>query len=80
MDFTGRKLSETKTDVTVEGLQSKIYQSLVKADYLQGQDPKKVFLQCDLLVAGKPVSSSRHFFAPAKDLALTTPDITTSNH
>ncbi len=77
MDFAGRKLSETNKDVAVEGLRSKVYQSLVKADLLGSQDPKKVFLQCDLLVAGKLVSSSRHFFATAKDLALTTPDITT---
>jgi beta-mannosidase len=77
MDFAGHKLSETNTDVTVEGLQSKIYQSFIKADLLRSQDPKKVFLQCDLLAAGKPVSSSRHFFAPAKDLALSKPDVTT---
>lgn len=77
LDFAGRKLSETNTVVTVEGLQSKIYQSLLKADLLRSQDPKKVFLQCDLLVAGKIVSSSRYFFAVAKDLALTKPDITT---
>jgi beta-mannosidase len=75
-DFAGHKRSETKKDVEVEGLRSKIYQSLVKAELLSGQDPKKVFLQCDLLVAGKPVSSSRHFFAAAKDLALAKPDIT----
>ncbi|MCM3901497.1 MAG: hypothetical protein ND866_07305 [Pyrinomonadaceae bacterium] len=77
MDFAGHKLSETNKDVAVEGLRSHVYQSLVKADLLGSQDPRKVFLQCDLLVAGKPVSSSRHFFAPAKDLALAKPDITT---
>jgi beta-mannosidase len=76
IDFAGRKLSETNKDVEVESLRSRVYQSLIKADLLSSQDPKKVFLQCDLLVAGKLVSSSRHFFAPAKDLALTTPDIT----
>jgi beta-mannosidase len=77
IDFAGQKLSETNKDVEVEGLRSRIYQSLLKADLLGSQDPKKVFLQCDLLVAGKLVSSSRHFFAPAKDLALAKPDITT---
>jgi beta-mannosidase len=76
MDFAGHKVSETNTDVTVEGLQSKTYQSLVKTDLLRGQDPKKVFLQCDLLVAGKVLSSNRHFFAVAKALALSKPEIT----
>jgi beta-mannosidase len=76
-DFAGHKLSETNKDVEVEGLRSRIYQSLVKAELLSRQNPKKVFLQCDLLVAGNVVSSSRHFFAAAKDLALATPDITT---
>jgi len=77
MDFSGHKLSETNNDVAVEALRSKVYQSLVKADLLSNQDPKKVFLQCDLLVAGKPVSSSQHFFAPPKELALAQPDIKT---
>jgi beta-mannosidase len=77
MDFSGQKVSETTTDITVAGLQSKIYQSFVKADLLRNQDPKKVFLQCDLLLAGKVVSSTRHFFAVAKDLVLTKPEITT---
>lgn len=76
-DFAGNKLTETNKDVEVEGLRSKIYQSLIKADLLGSRDPKRVFLQCDLLVAGKVVSISRHFFAPAKDLALSKPDITT---
>lgn len=77
IDFGGHKLSETNRDVQVEGLGSKVYQSLIKSDLLVSQDPKKVFLQCDLLVAGKVVSSGRHFFVPAKDLALVKPEITT---
>lgn len=78
MDFEGHTLSQTNKDVGVGALESKIYLSVAKADLLRDQDPKKVFLQCDLLVEGRLVSSNRQFFAPLKELSLATPDITTT--
>ncbi len=78
MDFEGHTLSSTDRDIDVLGLQSKSYLSLPKADLLGNQDPKKVFLECELLVAGKPVSNNRMFFVPLKEQPLKVPDITTN--
>jgi beta-mannosidase len=78
MDFEGHTLSQTNKDVGVGAFESKIYLSVAKADLLRDQDPMKVFLQCDLLVEGRLVSSNRQFFAPLKELSLATPDITTT--
>jgi beta-mannosidase len=75
LNFGGEALSETMRDVTVPGLSSAVYHTVNKEALLGKLDPKKVLLQCELLVGGKAVSSSHFFFAPAKDLSLPSPDI-----
>jgi beta-mannosidase len=77
LDFDGRALSDTTTPVEVSPLTSKVYQSLPVAALLKGQDASKVFLHCELLAAGRVVSSNALFFRPFKDLSLPAPNVAT---
>lgn len=77
LDFDGRALSETTNPVEVAPLISKTYQSLPVNALLQGKDPSKVFLHCELTVGGNVVSSNALFFRPFKDLSLPAPNVAT---
>jgi beta-mannosidase len=77
LDFDGRALSETTNPVEVAPLASGAYQTLSVNTLLQGQDPSKVFLHCELLEGGLPVSSNTVFFKPFKELRLPAPNVST---
>jgi len=76
-DFDGHALSENRKSVEVAALAGKSYLGMTPDELLRGHDPKTVFLDCELLVGGKPVSSNRVFFRPFKELQLPAPHVTT---
>jgi beta-mannosidase len=76
-DFDGHALSENRKSVEVAPLASKSYLGMTPDELLRGHDPKTVFLDCELRVGGKPVSSNRVFFRPFKELQLPAPHVTT---
>ncbi|HKE57733.1 MAG TPA: glycoside hydrolase family 2 protein [Pyrinomonadaceae bacterium] len=78
MDLNGNALWQTNKEVTIEARHSAVYDSESRATLLGNRDPRQTFLNCELLVNDKIVSSSHYFFAPAKDLALIKPKITTT--
>ena len=45
---------------------------------MDGKEPGKVFLNCELLIEGKPISSNQLFFQPFEGLSLTVPHFETS--
>jgi beta-mannosidase len=77
LDFDGRALSETTNPVEVAPLTSKTYQTLPVASLLQGRDPARVFLHCELTAGGRAVSSNTVFFRPFKELSLPAPNVST---
>jgi beta-mannosidase len=78
MDFEGHTLTSMGREVEVAALQSRSYFSVSESDLLRGRDRSKVFVYCELLVEGKPVSSNEIFFQPYKDLAVSKAQISTS--
>jgi beta-mannosidase len=70
LDFDGRLLKETRTNVEVSPLASKPYHSIARADWLRGHDPARVFLHAELLLGSAPYSTNSVFFKPFKELAL----------
>jgi beta-mannosidase len=77
LDLDGRALSETNDTIEVAPLVSKNYQSLPVNKLLEGRDPSKVFLHCELLAGGSALSSNTLFFRPFKDLSLPAPNVST---
>ncbi len=77
LDFDGRALSETTNPFEVAPLTSRTYQTLSVHTLLRGQDASKVFLHCELLEGGLPVSSNTVFFKPFKELRLPAPNVST---
>jgi beta-mannosidase len=77
LDFDGRALSETTSPVEVSPLTSKVYQSIPVAALLEGRDPSRVFLHCELLAEGQVISSNTLFFRPFKELSLAAPNVST---
>lgn len=77
LDFDGRVISDITNPVEVSPLLSKSYQTLPLTALLEGRDPARVFLHCELLADGRAVSSNTLFFRPFKDLALAAPNVTT---
>ncbi|MET0650412.1 MAG: glycoside hydrolase family 2 protein [Pyrinomonadaceae bacterium] len=75
LDFEGRTLSETTERIEVAPLKSQSYLSLPSSVLLEGRDPARVFLHCELLVGGGAVSSNTVFFRPFKDLQLPAPNV-----
>jgi beta-mannosidase len=67
----------TSKPVTVTPLHSQSYLSISLSSLLSGKDTKKIFLLCELLIDGKPVSTNEYFSTPYKNLVLPTPQITT---
>jgi beta-mannosidase len=77
LDVDGRVVSDITNPVEVSPLTSKVYQTLPVAAMLEGQDPARLFLYCELLAGGKVVSSNTLFFRPFKDLPLAAPNVST---
>jgi len=77
LDVDGRVVSDITNPVEVSPLTSKVYQTLPLAAMLEGRDPARLFLHCELLAGGDVVSSNTLFFRPFKDLALAAPKVTT---
>jgi beta-mannosidase len=78
MDFDGKALFEKTIDVTVSPLNSKAYVELNKAELMNGRDARRIFLNCELIVEGKPISDNRLFFDSYKNLALAPSKIETN--
>jgi beta-mannosidase len=74
-DLSGAVLWEERKPVEVAPLASRPAMSIEREKLLAGRDPKAVFLQVELLVAGQPVASNLRFFVPPKQLALEKPQI-----
>jgi beta-mannosidase len=77
LDFDGRVISDITNPVEVSPLTSKAYQTLPVNALLEGQDPARVFLHCELLAGEGVVSSNTVFFRPFKDLSLPAPNVST---
>jgi beta-mannosidase len=83
MDFNGRVLSQSSTDVSVAPLASKSYASLPVKGLLEAHDngaapdTRGVVLYCELNVGGQTVSTNSYFFRPFKELNMSAPQITT---
>jgi beta-mannosidase len=75
LDFEGHMLWSKQQDVIVDALNSKSYLTVPIDVLLGGRDAKSVFLVSELLVDGKVVSSSDHFFQTFKNLSLPEPQI-----
>ncbi len=75
MDFDGKIINSTEKSATIAPLNSTAYLSIPIADWLNGKDKKNLMVYCELVVAGKTVSSNEYFFEPFKDLALSKPSI-----
>jgi beta-mannosidase len=78
MDFDGHSILENQKGVEVVPLQSRVYMLLPKAELLNGKEPGRVFLNCELSLQGKPVSSNQLFFQPVGRLSLAVPKFKTS--
>jgi beta-mannosidase len=78
MDLNGNALRQTNKDVTIAALGSAVYHSENRNALIGSRDPRQTFLNCELLLNDSVVSTGRYFFAPAKDLALGKPNITTT--
>ncbi|WP_263358865.1 beta-mannosidase [Acidicapsa ligni] len=72
MDFNGKVIKETKQNVTIDPLASKVYEQITMTDLLSlGQlDMSQLVGVADLSVAGKEVSSNLVFFVPSKQVHL----------
>jgi beta-mannosidase len=75
-DLSGAILWEDRKPVEVAPLASRKATSIEREKLLAGRDPRSVFLQVELLVAGQPLASNLRFFVPPKQLALQKPRIT----
>jgi beta-mannosidase len=77
LDFDGRVISDITNPVEVAPLTSKTYQTLPVGALLEGRDPARLFLHCELTADGRAVSSNTLFFRPFKDLSLPAPNVST---
>jgi len=75
MDFSGKILEESRSDLQIKPLSSAVVKSFDKAELSAERDTKEIFLQCALLVEGEVVSSNEYFFHPFKELNLPEPEI-----
>jgi len=78
MDLTGKVLEEKSADIQVKPLASDIYLSLPVTQLLLQRQRDQVFVDTQLLVAGKAVSRNLYFFAKMKEIRLPQPQIKTS--
>jgi len=79
MDFTGKVIKETKENVSIDPLASKIYQRITMTDLvnLGRLDMSQVVGVADLSIGGKEVSSTLVFFVPSKQVDLPSASIST---
>jgi len=75
MDLTGKVLEEKSADIQVKPLASDIYLSLPVTQLLAQRQREQVFIDSQLLVAGKIVSRNLYFFAKMKEVRLPQPEI-----
>ena len=75
LDLSGTTLWEERKTVTVAPLASQPALSVARETLLAGRDPKAVFLQAQLWVEGRVVSSNARFFVAPKELELHSPKI-----
>jgi beta-mannosidase len=78
LDLTGKVLEEKSADIQVKPLASDVYLSLPVIQLLAQRRRNQVFIDAELLVAGKPVSRNLYFFTTMKDVQLPQPEIKTS--
>jgi beta-mannosidase len=75
LDLTGKVLEEKSLDVQVKPLASDVYMSLPTTQILAQRSREQVFIDAELLAAGKVVSRNLYFFSRMKDVALPRPEI-----
>jgi len=75
MDLAGKVLEEKSADIQVKPLASDVYLSLPVTQLLAQRQREQVFIDSQLLVAGKPVSRNLYFFAKMKEVRLPKPEI-----
>jgi beta-mannosidase len=75
LDLTGKVLEEKSVDIQVKPLASDVYLSLPTTQILAQRQRDHVFIDAELLVAGKVVSRNLYFFGKMKDIPLPQPDI-----
>jgi len=70
MNFYGQTLKEQQVSVSVPPLSSSSVLTLDEHQFLDGQDPRQVFIVAEWLQDGHILSSNELFFLPVKDLVL----------
>ena len=80
MDFTGKVIKETKENVSIDPLASKIYQQITMTDLMNlgHLDMSQLVGVADLSIGGKEVSSNLVFFVPSKQVDLPSASISTN--
>ncbi len=79
MTLAGATVSDKTETIQIPELSSKIYSQRPLAEFANGNgtDAANMFAVTDLIVDGKTVSSNLLYFAPAKEVHLPDPQITT---
>ncbi len=75
MRFDGKVLLERKQDATLPALASSVPLRIPLSEIKSVSSSGEAFLATELIVDGKPVSTSNYFFQPAKELKLPHPTI-----
>ncbi|HJX00490.1 MAG TPA: glycoside hydrolase family 2 protein [Terriglobales bacterium] len=75
VDLDGKVLEEKSADIQVKPLASDVYLSLPVTQLLAQREANRVFIDAQLLVAGKPISRNLYFFSKMKDVRLPQPEI-----
>jgi beta-mannosidase len=77
MDFSGRVLSSTEVDASIEPLRGKSYYARAASEILNGADEKNAFLLAELKIGGRVVSQNAYYFKPFKEANFAAPTIKT---
>ena len=79
MDFTGKVIKETKENISIDPLASKIYQQITMTDLMNlgHLDMSQLVGVADLSIEGEEVSSNLVFFVPSKQVNLPSASIST---
>ncbi|MNO19897.1 Exo-beta-D-glucosaminidase precursor [compost metagenome] len=73
LDFSGAVLREWSQPVSLAADSACIVFTASLAALLEGREPGRVLLTASLLADGRLTAHSRHYFAPAKEIAMTRP-------
>ena len=76
LNFDGQVMKSFDREITIAPLTSRSYFDIGLKDLLKDADKQNSFLNCELVVDGKVVSTHDQFFAPFKQLHLPQPRIT----